>query len=49
MTTSFGKSLASYAASADLSRDMQKQTEREIKAVNVSIGRLTNRLGEFVW
>jgi hypothetical protein len=29
-------------------QDMQKQTEREIKAVNMSIGRLTNRLGEFV-
>jgi hypothetical protein len=29
-------------------QDMQKQTEREIKAVNVSIGRLSNRLGEFV-
>jgi hypothetical protein len=28
--------------------DMQKQNEREIKAVNVSIGRLSNRLGEFV-
>jgi hypothetical protein len=29
-------------------QDAQKQTEREIKAVNVSIGRLSNRLGEFV-
>jgi hypothetical protein len=29
-------------------QDAQKQTEREIKAVNVSIGRLINRLGEFV-
>lgn len=26
----------------------QKETDREIKAVNASIGRLTNRLGEFV-
>jgi hypothetical protein len=26
----------------------QKQTEKEIKAVNASIGRLSNRLGEFV-
>jgi hypothetical protein len=29
-------------------QEAQKQTEREIKAVNVSIGRLSNRLGEFV-
>ena len=29
-------------------QDAQKQTEREIKAVSVSIGRLSNRLGEFV-
>ena len=29
-------------------KEVQKETAREIKAVNTSIGRLSNRLGEFV-
>jgi hypothetical protein len=29
-------------------KEMQRETAREIKAVNTSVGRLTNRLGEFV-
>jgi hypothetical protein len=29
-------------------KEVQKETAREIKAVNKSVGRLTNRLGEFV-
>ncbi|MBV5301512.1 MAG: DUF3782 domain-containing protein, partial [Methylococcales bacterium] len=29
-------------------KQMAKDTSREIKAVNASIGRLSNRLGEFV-
>ena len=44
----FKDSRKEFKAAQKEIHDMQKQNEREIKAVNVSIGRLSNRLGEFV-